>query len=228
MSTQQLGPFVERIAQDRPAALSNNDSTYRTWAITGNPPMEALIEVMLEQLGLQGDHFNETPRRFANYLRTYRQNIDVEALLKQGFENDGDQKDTKTKRTQVVQAPIPFMGVCAHHLVPFFGAAAVGYLPTDRVVGLSKLTRLVYAAGHLAPTTQEDITNVVADALFNPEGSIKPAGVAVLTDSLHGCMAVRGTETPDTRTIVTAIRGAYEDNVALEDKFTSIALHRIG
>lgn len=179
---------------------------------------------ILELLGLDRDsqHFALTPHRAAKVLMKYTQAIDLKALLKDGFEDDDPSEETE--KTQVVQTAIPFMGVCAHHLLPFFGSAAVGYLPTRRVVGLSKLTRLVYAAGHLSPTTQEHITNLVADALFDQSGSIKPKGVAVITSALHGCMAVRGTETPMTETVVTAIRGEYRENAALENKFMTIAM----
>jgi GTP cyclohydrolase I len=143
--------------------------------------------------------------------------------LKDGFGGDEEPDEDRSQKTQVIQVPVPFMGVCAHHLLPFFGSAAVGYLPTDRVVGLSKLARLVYAAGHLAPTTQENITNLVADTLFNNK-HIRPRGVAVITSALHGCMAVRGTRTPEARTLVTVIRGDYKEIPALEDKFTTIAM----
>lgn len=183
------------------------------------------IRQVLEYLGIdpESQHFARTPARFLSVLRDYTQAIDLSALLKDGFEDDDPAPEASTK-TQVVQTGIPFMGVCAHHLLPFFGSAAVGYLPDQRVVGLSKLARLVYAAGHLSPTTQEHISSLVADTLFNPEGTIKPKGVAVITSALHGCMAIRGTETPQTATLVTVIRGAYEDSPALEDKFTALAM----
>lgn len=192
---------------------------------TAQSNMEWHIEQVLDYLGLDPDsqHFVGTPERFISVLQAYTQVIDLNALLKDGFADDDPVVD-QTKKSQVVQTAIPFMGLCAHHLLPFFGAAAVGYLPRDRVVGLSKLARLVYAAGHLAPTTQEHITFLIAETLFNQEGIIKPRGVAVVTSALHGCMAVRGTETPTTQTVVTEIRGVYEDNVGLENKFMTIAM----
>lgn len=183
------------------------------------------IRQVIEAMGLdpESQHFKRTPERFISVLRTYTQDIDLEGLLKDGFGGDEEPDENRSRKTQVIQVPVPFMGVCAHHLLPFFGQAAVGYLPTERVVGLSKLARLVYAAGHLAPTTQETITNLVADTLMDSE-RIKPRGVAVITSALHGCMAVRGTETPQARTLVTVIRGEYEEVPALEAKFTTIAM----
>ena len=123
------------------------------------------------------------------------------------------------EKTLVVQTGIRFAGLCAHHLLPFSGWSAIGYLPSERVVGHSKLTRLVYAAGHLAPTTQEHITNLIADTLWKSE-SIKPRGVAVVASAFHTCMSARGVEAPiSTRTITSATRGAFLDVPALEAKF---------
>jgi GTP cyclohydrolase I len=183
------------------------------------------LVAILNELGLDPDnqHFLKTPDRFAKVLMAYVQPMDLQDALSAGFEDDdfAEGAGEGNERTLVVQTNIPFMGLCAHHLLPFFGSAAVGYLPRQRVVGLSKLTRLVYAAGHLAPTTQEHITNLVADTLW--ESDVKPKGVAVLTSALHGCMAVRGVEAPATRTIVSAIRGAFKDVPALEAKFMTLA-----
>lgn len=181
------------------------------------------IRGILDELGLdsENEHFLRTPERFAKVLLGYVQPVDLDNLLSAGFA-DEDEQGTNEK-TLVVQTAIPFMGFCAHHILPFFGSAAIGYLPTERVVGISKLTRLVYAAGHIEPTTQEHITNVVADALAKSK-HIQPRGVAVLTSALHGCMAVRGTETPATRTIASAIRGDFADYPALESKFMDLAL----
>jgi GTP cyclohydrolase I len=179
---------------------------------------------IISLLGLDPDnqHFARTPERVTKVLRAYVQAIDLNAVLSDGFEDDDPGEGERNEKVLVVQTNIPFMGMCAHHLLPFFGSAAVGYLPRQRVVGLSKLTRLVYAAGHLAPTTQEHITNIVADTLFNSK-AIQPKGVAVLTSALHGCMAVRGVEAPATRTVVSAIRGDFLDVPALESKFMDLA-----
>lgn len=204
----------------------NSDPEYQTPSHVGTRQenMEWHIRQVMDYLGLpDSQHFHETPRRFLSVLQEYTQGIDLDALLKQGFGDDEEPDAAHNKKTQVIQVPVPFMGICAHHLLPFFGSAAVGYLPTERVVGISKLARLVYAAGHLAPSTQEVISNAIADTLFNNE-HIKPRGVAVITSALHGCMAVRGTRTPDARTLVTVIRGDYEENPGLENKFTTIAM----
>lgn len=186
--------------------------------------IEESIHNIIDELGLDPDnqHFARTPERVAKVLRAYVKPVNLDEVLSNGFEDDDPGEGESNEKVLVVQTNIPFMGLCAHHLLPFFGSAAVGYLPRARVVGLSKLTRLVYAAGHLAPTTQEHITNIVADALWKST-SIEPKGVAVLTSALHGCMAVRGVEAPATRTVVSAIRGDFLEVPALESKFMDLA-----
>lgn len=190
----------------------------------GTPSIEQSLRLILLRLGLDPDdqHFARTPERVAKVLQAYVQPLDLDAILSDGFADDPDEEEAHEKNL-VVQTNIPFMGMCAHHLLPFFGSAAVGYLPHERVVGLSKLTRIVYAAGHLAPTTQEHITNLVADTLFGST-AIRPKGVAVLTSALHGCMAVRGVEAPATRTLTSAVRGEFTKVPALEAKFMDLAL----
>lgn len=188
--------------------------------------IEFYLREVIASLGLDvnSQHFSRTPERVAKVLMAYVQETDLDKVLSDGFADDDDsQEGEKNEKVLVVQTNIPFMGLCAHHLLPFFGSAAVGYLPRERVVGLSKLTRLVYAAGHMAPTTQEHITNLVADTLYR-NSSIHPKGVAVLTSALHGCMAVRGVEAPATRTITSAVRGDFLDVPALEAKFMDLAL----
>lgn len=203
---------------------AEEDLERRVAKVIGTPQQiieESLTEI-IEQLGLDPDsqHFARTPERVAKVLLAYVQPMDLQKVLSAGFEED-DVEDIE--KELVTQTNIPFMGMCAHHLLPFFGSAAVGYLPSKRVVGLSKLTRLVYAAGHVAPSTQEHITNLIADTLYK-SAYIAPKGVAVVTSALHGCMAVRGVEAPATRTIVSAIRGAFYEVPALETKFMTIAM----
>jgi GTP cyclohydrolase I len=184
-------------------------------------PIEWHFREILIALGLDADseHFSQTPARVAKMLRLYRQPIDLKDLVARSFE-EADANEL------IVQTNIPFMGFCAHHIVPFFGRAAIGYLPNKRIVGISKLTRLVYAAGHIAPSTQEAITNSVADAL-SKSIELDVRGVAVVSTSLHGCMAVRGVEAPSTETTVSAMRGMFLHAPALRSEFMSIVHGRV-
>lgn len=170
------------------------------------------VQVILNELGLEGEHFEETPRRVAAMLRSFRKGSedDLHLLLKT-FTESAD-------NILVVQTRIPFKGLCAHHLLPFFGVAMVGYIPRGRVVGLSKLTRLVQAAGAIQPSTQEHITNLVARTL---DEELHPTATGCITRAVHGCMAVRGVHAPDTWTTASALRGQFLLNPAARQEFMS-------
>jgi len=107
----------------------------------------------------------------------------------------------------VLVKDIGFNSHCEHHIMPFFGKAHVAYIPTDRVVGLSKLARLVdvYA---LRLQTQEHLTSQIATAI---EEVLKPRGVAVMLEGEHMCMSIRGVTKPGSLTITTHFTGAFKD-----------------
>lgn len=175
--------------------------------------LEFHIEAILEYLGLRGEHFEETPRRVAALLREFTKGGDLSEILSTGFSEAKD-------NILVVLTDIPFKGLCAHHLLPFWGRASVGYIPRKRVVGLSKLPRLVAAAGTQSPSTQEHITNLIADTLFD---TLEPIGVGVITSAAHGCMAVRGVNAPSTLTKVSALRGQILLNPTARNEFMTLA-----
>jgi GTP cyclohydrolase I len=174
--------------------------------------MSKHVDSLLGLLNLpEDDHFKDTPMRFSKMLRSFTQYTeeDLANILKAGFEETQD-------NILVTQRRIPFAGLCAHHLLPFWGTAAIGYLPRKRVVGLSKLARLVGAAGRVSPSTQEHITNLIADALAD---TLEPIGVGVVTIAAHGCMAVRGVNAPQTVTQVNALRGQMLLNPQARQEF---------
>ena len=107
----------------------------------------------------------------------------------------------------VLVKDIGFNSHCEHHMMPFFGKAHVAYIPTDRVVGLSKLARLVdvYA---MRLQTQEHLTSQVATAI---EEVLKPRGVAVMMEAEHMCMSIRGVTKPGALTVTTHFTGAFKD-----------------
>ena len=120
----------------------------------------------------------------------------------------------------VVVRDIQFHSLCEHHLLPFFGTVAVGYLPHDRIVGLSKLARVVE---HLARRlqVQERLACQIADAI---ERVLDTGGVAVMVEAEHLCMTMRGVRKPGSRMVTTVTRGAFRDNPATRAEF----LHAIG
>jgi GTP cyclohydrolase I len=104
----------------------------------------------------------------------------------------------------VVLTDIAFRSICEHHLLPFIGVAHVAYLPRNKVVGLGKLPRVI-ATLAARPQVQERLTEQIADAL---ETGLEAQGVLVVLDAAHQCVAARGLEQPNTRTITMASRGA--------------------
>jgi GTP cyclohydrolase I len=138
--------------------------------------------------------------RFAKYLAEFCQPANLREILGTTFEHEDE------IGAMVIQKDIEFRGMCEHHLAPFFGDAAIGYIPNERVVGLSKLARAVQAAGTRRPSIQERITNEIADAL---DKAVRPKGVMVVIKALHTCMAVRGINMPSATTITSACRGVF-------------------
>lgn len=177
--------------------------------------IKAVLELLGHDTSNQG--INETPTRVAKFLQEFHQDVDFHALLKAGFEGQHGPD------AMVIQQHIPFRALCEHHLLPFFGRASIGYIPEGRVVGLSKLTRLVQAAGTKRPSTQEFVTNMIADALNDV---MTPKGVIVITKAVHTCMSVRGINAPDVETSVSALRGVFLLVPAARAEFLSITSSR--
>ena len=119
----------------------------------------------------------------------------------------------------VVARQIPFHSLCEHHLIPFVGIAHVAYLPGDRIVGLSKLARIV---DHFARRlqVQERMTVQIADWL---EDELRPKGVGVVLDAEHSCMTIRGVQKPGTMTTTSALRGHVRDDQRTRTEFLALA-----
>jgi GTP cyclohydrolase I len=128
------------------------------------------------------------------------------------FPNDGDYDEL------VVVRDIAFHSLCEHHLLPFVGVAHVGYLPGDRIVGLSKLARVV---DHFARDlqVQERLTKQVAGWL---ERELAPKGVGVVIEAEHMCMALRGATKPGTRTVTSALAGLVRDDSRTRQEFLAL------
>lgn len=178
---------------------------------------EQCVRQLLHEVGENPgrDGLLDTPRRVVKALEemTAGHEVDVAALLSVQF--DGASYDEI-----VALCDIPFSSTCEHHLLPFTGTASVAYLPGERVVGLSKLARLVDAyAARLQ--LQERLTAQVADAL---EEHLAARGVAVLVRAAHSCMACRGVRKSGATMVTSALRGLFKkDNAARAE-----VLHMIG
>ena len=113
---------------------------------------------------------------------------------------------------------IPFHSICEHHLMPFVGHAHVAYLPNKRVVGVSKLARVVETLAH-RPQVQERLTKQIADLL---DDELQARGVAVMMEASHTCMTVRGVHKPGSVMVTSSIRGLFRTNLASRNEVISL------
>ncbi len=159
---------------------------------------------------LDGEGLRETPARMA---RAYAELFDAQPLRLTTFPNDDGYDEL------VLARAIPFRTVCEHHLLPFSGVAHVGYLPGERVLGLSKLARLVE---HFAarPQTQERLTRQVADCLAT---RLFPRGVGVVLEAEHTCMTLRGVRAIGAKTITSTLLGALRADASSRAEFFALA-----
>ena len=172
-----------------------------------------------EQLRLLG----EDPDR-EGLLKTPERVEKAMAFLTRGYHERledivGDAIFTEDHHNMVMVRDIELYSLCEHHLLPFFGKAHVAYIPNGRIVGLSKLPRLV---DHFARRlqVQERLTEQVAEAVNHV---LAPRGVGVVIEAFHMCMMMRGVEKQNSRTITSALRGVFRDDARTRDEFLALA-----
>lgn len=115
----------------------------------------------------------------------------------------------------VMEKDIPFYSFCEHHMLPFYGTAAIAYIPNDEVVGLSKIARTLEVFAKRFQL-QERLTAQVADAFMD---ELKPQGVMVMIEAEHMCMTMRGIKKPGSKTVTAITRGVFSENEALQNQF---------
>ncbi|MFD1954931.1 GTP cyclohydrolase I FolE [Paenibacillus thailandensis] len=118
----------------------------------------------------------------------------------------------------VIVKDIVYYSQCEHHMAPFFGKAHIGYIPSGKIAGLSKLARLVEAVTRRLQV-QERITSQIADILNE---TLQPNGVMVVVEGEHLCMCARGVKKPGSKTVTSAVRGEFRDNAALRAEFLEL------
>ncbi len=128
---------------------------------------------------------------------------------------------TETYDEIVLLRDIPFYSLCEHHILPFIGEAHVAYLPTGKVLGVSKLARLVDCFAHRLQT-QERLTGQIADYLME---NLKPMGVAVVLHASHSCMTIRGIKKPGSMMVTSALRGLFKKDARSRNEVLSLMHH---
>jgi len=169
--------------------------------------MEEQVRLILKALGEDPDREGlvRTPQRVAQAL----------TFLTQGYQQDpakviNDALFTEDYEEMIVQRDIDFYSLCEHHLLPFFGKAHVAYLPHHKIVGISKLARLVDVYARRLQV-QERLTNQIASIIME---KLDPLGVAVVIEAEHLCMTMRGIRKPGSTTVTSAVRGLFRRNDA--------------
>lgn len=160
----------------------------------------------------------DTPKRVAKSYRELFSGYDLEATSVLGtfFEEVGGYDDI------ILVRDIPFYSHCEHHMVPIIGKAHVAYLPSGRVLGLSKIARVVEIFGRRLQT-QETMTAQIASAIND---TLKPRGVAVMIDAEHMCMSMRGVQKQGSTTLTTSFTGVFKSEPAEQARFMSMVRNR--
>jgi len=175
-------------------------------------PFQTLVHEMLEQLGEdpKREGLRQTPARVEASLKwlTRGYGMDVEEVV-------GNAVFEEKHESMICVRDIEIYSMCEHHMLPFFGRAHVAYLPNGKIVGLSKIPRVVEVFARRLQV-QERLTDQVADALCRV---LEPQGVGVVIEAYHLCMMMRGVEKQNSKTVTSALRGAFRDDGKTRDEF---------
>ncbi len=186
-----------------------------------NAKLESLVRGIIKEIGQDPNQegLRRTPARVASaykfLTKGYSENP-KEVLLKATFTESYDQ--------MVLVKDVDFFSLCEHHLLPFYGKCHVAYIPNGKVIGLSKIPRVIDIFARRLQI-QERLTNQIADAI---EGAIRPRGVGVVIEAFHLCMAMRGVEKRNTYATTSALRGAFESHDRTRNEFLSFLRRDIG
>jgi GTP cyclohydrolase IA len=177
--------------------------------------MQELIRKLLTAFGEDPDRegLRETPKRVAKAYEflTSGYRADIDRVLNNAL-------FTVDYSEMVIVKDVDFYSLCEHHLLPFFGKCHVAYIPTDKVIGLSKIPRIVDVFARRLQV-QERLTSQIADTISD---AIKPLGVAVVMEATHLCMSMRGVEKQNSFAVTSAMLGAFRDSARTRMEFLEL------
>ena len=187
--------------------------------MSDNDPLKPLVESLLKELGEDPgrDGLQRTPARVAEAMRFFTSGYgqDPTAILNNAlFDVSYDE--------MVMVKDIDFYSLCEHHMLPFFGRIHVAYVPNGRVVGLSKIPRMVEMFSRRLQV-QERLTTQIAETL---EKVLEPKGVAVVVEAIHLCMMMRGVEQRNTSAVTSSMRGAFKNDPKTRAEFMDLIRHK--
>ena len=170
----------------------------------------------LEAIGEDPDREGlvDTPKRVADMYAELFSGLDKDPAAELSVSFDEGHQE------MVIVRDIPFYSMCEHHLLPFFGVAHVGYIPSakGKVVGISKLARVVEIVAR-RPQLQERMTRQIADAVYD---TLEPDGAAAVIEAEHLCMMMRGVKKPGSKIITSAVRGSFRSRTVTRTEFLSL------
>jgi GTP cyclohydrolase I len=178
-------------------------------------PIPELISSLLVELGEDPDRvgLKATPDRVSRALReltggyrTRPEDVIADAVFEQEYDE------------MVVVKDIPFYSLCEHHMLPFFGTCHVGYLPKGRVIGLSKIPRLIDVFAHRLQV-QEKMTKEIAEALY---AAVEPRGVGIVVEARHLCMEMRGVQKPGGHMMTSCMLGTFRKDPRTRAEFLTL------
>jgi len=183
---------------------------------TENKELEELVRRQLELIGEDPEREGliRTPARVAKAMKFLTQGYDTsaeEVIGKGVFREEHD--------NMIMVRDIELYSLCEHHMLPFFGKAHVAYIPNGKIVGLSKIPRLVDVYARRLQV-QERLTEQIAEGLCRV---LNPSGVGVVIEAYHLCMMMRGVEKQNSKTITSALRGAFREDPKTRDEFLRLA-----
>lgn len=178
-------------------------------------PLEPLIKKIIKEIGENPirEGLRKTPKRAADAFRFFTSGYkqDLKSVVNDAIYNE-------KSNNMVILKDINFYSLCEHHLLPFFGKCHIGYIPNGKVIGLSKLPRIVNMYARRLQL-QERITAQIADAINQV---LKPKGVAVVIEAMHMCMSMRGVEKEDSKTITSTVLGSFAKNRKTREEFLKL------